>query len=38
MTVTRRARDAITGRFRSLAYALAHPKTTVVEIVRKVKR
>lgn len=33
----KRARDAITGRFVRLAYALAHPKTTVVEFIRKVK-
>lgn len=34
--MTSRARDAITGRFVSLAYALRHPKTTVVEFVWKV--
>jgi hypothetical protein len=32
--VFKRARDAITGRFVSLAYALRHPKTTIVELVR----
>lgn len=38
MSVLKRARDSITGRFVSLAYAAAHAATTVVETVkRKVK-
>lgn len=32
-----RARDAITGRFVTLAYALRHPKTTIVELIRKAR-
>ena len=31
----KRARSAVTGRFVSLLYALRHPKTTVVEMVKK---
>lgn len=34
MSVIRRARDAVTGKFVTLAYALLHPKTTIIEKVR----
>jgi hypothetical protein len=34
MPVVRRARDAITGRFVTIAYALKHKATTVIEKVR----
>jgi hypothetical protein len=34
----RRARSSVTGKFVSLWYALTHPKTTVVELVKKVTR
>jgi len=30
-----RVRSAVTGRFVTLLYALAHPRTTVVELIRK---
>lgn len=33
----KRARSAITGKFVTLLFALRHPKTTVVELVRKVR-
>lgn len=31
----RRARDARTGRFRTIAWALAHPFISVIETVRR---
>jgi hypothetical protein len=31
---TVRARSSVTGKFVSLWYAITHPKTTVVEIIR----
>lgn len=31
---TKRARSAVTGRFVTLRYALAHPWTTIVEWIR----
>ena len=31
----KRARSAVTGKFVTLAYALAHPFTTVIEKVRR---
>jgi hypothetical protein len=34
-TMLKRARSAITGRFVSLAHALRHPKTTVIEQRKK---
>lgn len=30
----RRARSAITGKFVTLLYALRHPRTTIVELVK----
>ena len=33
--ILRRARSAITGKFVTLAYALRHPLTTVIERVRR---
>lgn len=37
MTVVRRARSSITGKFVSLVYALAHKATTIIETVRRKK-
>lgn len=31
MSKAKQARDAITGRFVTLAYALLHPRTTLIE-------
>lgn len=31
----RRARSAITGKFVSLWYAVRHPKTTIIELVKR---
>ena len=39
MPTPKRARDAKTGRFTTLKYALLHPATTVIETVKRlVKR
>jgi len=37
MPTPKRARDAKTGRFTTLKYALLHPATTVLEAVRKLR-
>lgn len=33
-----RARDAITGRFIPIAYAIQHPQTTVIEMVKAIRK
>lgn len=35
MSVVKRARSAITGKFVSLAYALKHRASTVIETIRR---
>ena len=38
MQKTKRARSSVTGRFVTLAFALRHPATTVVEAVKRWRR
>ena len=38
MPTPKRARDAKTGRFTTLKYALLHPATTVIEAVKRWRR